>query len=143
MPLWSLRTGSNHLHTVKRSVSQVLESTYILVEHLREIRRGLRGCSDSKDSTCSAGNPRFNLWVGKFCWRSQWLPTPVFLHGEFHGQRSLVGYSPWGRKKWDTTEQLMLSNTLSEPLRHSCPSVYIVPCKDEQIPAGCVKPEMV
>ena len=32
------------------------------------------------------------------------LPTPVFLLGEFHGQRSLAGYSPWGRKESDTTE---------------------------------------
>ena len=39
----------------------------------------------------------------------EWLPTPVFLPGEFHGQRSLVGYSPWGRKESDTTEQLTLS----------------------------------
>ena len=34
----------------------------------------------------------------------EWLPTPVFLPGEFHGQRSLVGYSPWGRKELNTTE---------------------------------------
>ena len=64
MPLWSLRTGSDHLHIVKRSVSQGLESTYISVEHLREIRRGLSGCSDGKDAACSAGNPGFDLWVG-------------------------------------------------------------------------------
>ena len=32
-------------------------------------------------------------------WRREWLPTPVFLPGEFHGQRSLVGYSPWGHKE--------------------------------------------
>ena len=38
-----------------------------------------------------------------------WQPTPVFLPGEFHGQRSLVGYSPWGHKKWDRTEQITLS----------------------------------
>ena len=56
MPLWSLRTGSDHLHIVKGSVSQGLESTYILVEHLGEIRRGLRGCSDGKDSACSTRN---------------------------------------------------------------------------------------
>ena len=37
-------------------------------------------------------------------WRRKWQPTPVFLPGEFHGQRSLVGYSPWGRKGLDTTE---------------------------------------
>ena len=36
----------------------------------------------------------------------EWLPTPVFLPGEFHGQRRLAGYSPWGHKELDTTEQL-------------------------------------
>ena len=39
-------------------------------------------------------------------WRRKWQPTPVFLPGESHGQRSLAGYSPWGRKEWDSTEQL-------------------------------------
>ena len=39
-------------------------------------------------------------------WRRQWQPTPVFLLGESHGQRSLVGYSPWGCKESDTTERL-------------------------------------
>jgi len=34
-------------------------------------------------------------WVGKIPWRREWLPTPVFWPGEFHGQRSLEGYSPW------------------------------------------------
>ena len=42
-------------------------------------------------------------------WRRKWQPTPVFLPGKFHGQRSLVGYSPWGRKESHTTEQLTLS----------------------------------
>ena len=37
-------------------------------------------------------------------WRRKWQPTPVFLPGESHGQRSLVGYSPWGRKEPDATE---------------------------------------
>ena len=36
----------------------------------------------------------------------EWLPTPVFLPREFHGQRSLADYSPWGRKESDMTEQL-------------------------------------
>ena len=43
-------------------------------------------------------------------WRRKWLPTPVFLPGEFHGQRSLEGYSPWGHKEMDTTKQLTLSD---------------------------------
>jgi len=42
-------------------------------------------------------------------WRRKCLPTPVFLPGEPHGQRSLVGYSPWGCKESDTTERLSLS----------------------------------
>ena len=37
-------------------------------------------------------------------WRRQWHPTPVLLPGKSHGQRSLVGYSPWGHKESDTTE---------------------------------------
>ena len=39
----------------------------------------------------------------------EWLPTPVFLLGEFHGKRSMVGYSPWGYKDLDTAERLTLS----------------------------------
>ena len=39
-------------------------------------------------------------------WRREWLPTPVFLPGEFQGQNSLVGYCPWGSKESDTTEWL-------------------------------------
>ena len=39
-------------------------------------------------------------------WRRKWQPTPVFFPGKFHGWRSLVGYSPWGRKESDTTERL-------------------------------------
>ena len=45
-------------------------------------------------------------WVGKILWRRAWQPTPVFLLGESHGQRSLAGYSPWGHKESDMTEQL-------------------------------------
>ena len=37
-------------------------------------------------------------------WRRKWQPTPVLLHGEFSGQRSLVDCSPWGRKQLDITE---------------------------------------
>ena len=47
--------------------------------------------------------------VGKMPWRREWQPIPGFLPGEFHGQRSLVHYSPWGHKESDRTEQLTLS----------------------------------
>ena len=42
--------------------------------------------------------------LGRLPWRRAWQPTPVFLSGESHGQRRLVGYSPWGRKELDMTE---------------------------------------
>ena len=41
---------------------------------------------------------------GKIPWRKAWQPSLVFLPGESHGQRSLEGYSPWGRKELNTTE---------------------------------------
>jgi len=43
-------------------------------------------------------------WVEKIPWRRKWQPTPIFLSGEPHGQRSLVGYSPWDHKESDMTE---------------------------------------
>ena len=58
-------------------------------------------------SVClQGGRPRFDLWVGKIPWSRKWQSTPVLLPGKSHGQRSLVGYSPWGRKESDTTERL-------------------------------------
>ena len=43
-------------------------------------------------------------WVRKIPWRREWQPTPIFFPGESHGQRSLVGYNPWGHKDSDMTE---------------------------------------
>ena len=45
----------------------------------------------------------FSPWFGKIPWKRKWLPTPIFLPREFHGQRSLASYSPWGCKELDTT----------------------------------------
>ena len=60
-----------------------------------------------REHTCQCRRLRrlgFNSWVRKIPWRRAWQPTPVFLPGEFHGQRSLAGYDPWGRKESDVTE---------------------------------------
>ena len=54
----------------------------------------------------------FNLWVRKIPWRRACQPTPAFFPGKSHGQRSLVGYSPWGHKESDIAE-------------HACTSKYI------------------
>ena len=53
----------------------------------------------SKESTCQYRRHGFNLWVRKMPWRRKWQPTLVFLPRKSHGQRSLVGYSPWGCKR--------------------------------------------
>ena len=63
------------------------------------------GGSDSKESACNA---EFDPWVRKIPWRRKWQPTPVFLPGESHGQRNLVGYNLWGHKELDMTEQLSM-----------------------------------
>ena len=62
------------------------------------------GGSDSKESACNVGDLGFGPWIGKIPWRRAWQLTTVFLPGEFHGQRTLVGYSPSGCKESDTTE---------------------------------------
>ena len=55
---------------------------------------GFPGGSDSKKSTCNAGDPGLILGLGRFPYRKEWQNTPVFWSGEFHGQRSLAGHSP-------------------------------------------------
>ena len=60
-----------------------------------------------KNLTVNAGNIKrcgFHPWVRKFLWSRAWQPTPVFLPGESHGQRSMEGYDPWGHTELDTTE---------------------------------------
>jgi len=54
-----------------------------------------------KKTPANAGEIRDGVQIP---WRRKWHPTSVFLPGESHGQRSQVGYSPWGCKKSDTTE---------------------------------------
>ena len=72
----------------------------------------------------SGGLQSMGLWKSR---RRQWHPTPVLLPGKSHGQRSLIGCSPWGRKESDTTERLHFHFSLScigegngNPLQCSC-----------------------
>ena len=55
-------------------------------------------------------------------WRKEWLPSPVFLPGEFHGQRSMVIYSPWGHKELDMIESHTHTHTHTHT--HSCTQSY-------------------
>ena len=59
-----------------------------------------------------------NPQVGKIPWRRAWQPTPIFLPGESHGQRSLVGYSPWVTQSWTRLRQLSM---------HTHVYIYMVP----------------
>ena len=84
-------------HIVKALVFQVVMYGYVYNI------LGFPSGSDSKESAYNAGDlSLISDW--KIPWRREWLLTPVFLLGEFHGLRSLVGYSPWGHKESDTTE---------------------------------------
>ena len=72
------------------------------------------GGASGEELTCKCRRHkrcRFDPWVGKISWRRTWQPTPVFMPGKSHGQRSLVGYSPWGRKESDTTERPSLRHS--------------------------------
>jgi len=65
------------------------------------------GGASGKEPTCQYRKHRrhrFNPCAGKIPWRRAWQPTPVFLPGESHGQRNLMGYTPWGHRESDTTE---------------------------------------
>ena len=62
-----------------------------------------------KESTCQCRRCKkweFDPWVRKIPWKRAWQPTPVFLPGEFHGQRTLVDYSPRSCKESDMSEQM-------------------------------------
>ena len=76
---------------------------------------GLPGGTGGKEPTCQCRRTKsrqFDPWVKKIPWRRKCQPTPVFLPGKSHGQRSLAGYSPWGCKESDSTE-------------HTCPPTHI------------------
>ena len=63
------------------------------------LREGPPNGLDSKESACNAKDLGLIPEVGKIPWRREWPPTPGLLPGESHGWRSLVGYSPWDRKR--------------------------------------------
>ena len=81
---------------------------YLLGKNCQHCSTELPGGSDGKESACSGGDLG-SILSRMIPWRRAWQSTPVFLPRESYGQRSLVGYSPWGCKESDTTERLTLS----------------------------------
>ena len=93
------------IHGVAKSRTRLSDWTELNWSHHS---LGFPGGSEVKASACNAEDlgliPGSDPWVGKTPWRRKWQPTPVLLPRESHGRRSLVGYSPQGRKEWDMTE---------------------------------------
>ena len=81
-------------------------------------RASQEACPCRKGRRCG-----FHPWVGKIPWRRKQQPTPVFLPGESHGQRSLSGYSPRGCKESDTTEATQHARRLAPPATALSPSI--------------------
>ena len=86
----------------------VLPSTFVKVRSIfiiavlsitHRVCEGFPGGSVVKNLSANAADTSFNPWVGKIPWRRKWQPTPVFLSGKSHEQRSLAGYSPRGCKR--------------------------------------------
>ena len=72
---------------------------------------GMPRWRSGKGSACQCRRHRrsgFDPWVWKSHWRRKWQPTPVYLPRESHGQRNLAGYSPWGCKELELSEQLSM-----------------------------------
>ena len=82
---------------------------------------GLPQCLNGKESTCNAGateDSRFGPWGRKIPWSRAWQPPPVFLPGESHGHRSLVGYSSYSHKESDMTQWLSMQGRTNRPKEH-------------------------
>ena len=81
---------------------------------------------DSSVGLLQCRRPWFDSWVGKIPWIRDRLPTPIFWPGEFHGQRSLAGYNPWGCKESETTERISLYFLLFSSVQSlSCVQLFV------------------
>ena len=86
---------------------------------------------NGKESTCRCRRLGFSPWVRKTPWRRKWLPTPVFLPGKSHGQRSLVGYSLRGCKRvrcYLATKQQQQMHTWANAQTFALPSANLCVC---------------
>ena len=91
----------------QNSFEKIRMEDYLILRPTVKLQWGCPGGSDGKESAYSVGDPGSVPGLGRSRdWRRAWQPTPVFLPGEFHGQWSLVGYSPWGLRESDMTERL-------------------------------------
>ena len=102
-----------------------------------------RWCSGKEPAWQSSRLQRhgFDPWVRKIPWRRAWQPTPVFLHGESHGQSRVTGYSPWGHRESETTEHILsfIMRGLWKKFGHSF--VRLNSIHERVQNPGCLSPE--
>ena len=123
------------------SIESVIPSNHLLFCHplflLPSIVASIRAkhslprWGSDKESDCQAWDSSgCDPWVRKNPWRRKWQPTPIFLPGKFHEQRSLADYSPWSPKEWDTTEHRTHTHTHTMLLYSS---IQLQPCMEQLI----------
>ena len=97
------------------------------------LQMGFSSGTNCKELACQCTTLKrhaFDPWVGKIPWRRAWQPILVFLLGEFHGQRTLVGYSPWSHKELDMIKQLPLLIQKDGSLIRRWREFKSLPCED-------------
>ena len=90
--------------------------TYGSFENGCTLDKGFLGSASGKELACQCRSQErceFARWVRKIPWRRKWQPTPVFLPGKFHKQRSLAGDHPWGHKVSDMTKHASTRDEIS------------------------------
>ena len=101
-PCWASEAGSRcWLLPIEDLQPLIHDQDFRNTKNIKEKETQSLSASIGPHRRCS-----FHPWVRKIPWRSKWQPTPLFLPGKSHGQRSLASYTPWGHKESDTTEQL-------------------------------------
>ena len=87
------------------------QPSHVAYSHINNCHHAVFGFLGGSDLPAMR-EARIDFRIGKISWRKEWLPSPVSLHEEFHGQRSLVGCSPWDGKESDMTEWITLALAL-------------------------------
>ena len=90
------------METLKRKVERERMIETKKRKRLRTKNMELHGLPrrlSGKETTSQCRRHRFDSWIGKIPWSRKWQPTPIFLPGESHGERSLADYSPWDHKR--------------------------------------------
>ena len=107
---WVWASSRNWWWTGKPGMLQFMESQRVRHDGATELNwiyMIFPGGASGEEFTCQCRRQnrlRFQPCIGKITWRREWQPSPAFLPGKSHGQRSLVGYRPWGPKESEATK---------------------------------------